>query len=318
MIGTDIKEAKALLDAGGLVAIPTETVYGLAANAYDAKAVSEIYRVKNRPSFDPLIVHVGRWDQVSEFVRDIPESAQKLASLFMPGPLTLLLPRTERLPDIVTAGASQVAVRMPNHPLTIALLHSLDYPLAAPSANPFGYISPTTARHVADQLEELVPYILDGGPCTVGIESTILGFEDGRPVVYRKGGLTIEMIEAHVGPVLVKPFASSNPLTPGMLESHYAPKIPLKFGPFGELLSEINPNRTGLLSFRRLQEGFPEAHQVLLSRNGDFAEAARNLFAGMRYLDSLDLDVILAEPLPEMGLGRAINDRLRRAAAKAD
>ncbi|MCB9283462.1 MAG: threonylcarbamoyl-AMP synthase [Lewinellaceae bacterium] len=316
MIGTDIQHAKNLLEAGELVAIPTETVYGLAANAYNDKAVSEIFRVKNRPSFDPLIVHVGRWEQVAEFVVEIPEQAQHLAARFMPGPLTLLLPKNERLSDIVTAGSPQVAVRMPNHYLTQQLLHLLSFPLAAPSANPFGYISPTTARHVADQLDEQVPYILDGGACTIGIESTILGFENGTPTIYRKGGLTIEMIEDAIGPVAVKPYSTSQPQAPGMLQSHYAPRIPLKIGAIGELLSAFEPNRTGVLAFRRKVPVVPAANQVVLSKNGDFAEAARNLFAGMRYLDGLDLDVILAEPVPEMGLGRAINDRLRRAAAQ--
>ncbi|MBK6902587.1 MAG: threonylcarbamoyl-AMP synthase [Saprospirales bacterium] len=315
MIGKDLNLAKSLLERGKLVAIPTETVYGLAANAFDEKAVSEIFRVKNRPSFDPLIVHVGRWEQVFDFVKEIPEQAQKLASLFMPGPLTLVLPKTERLPDIVTAGSPQVAVRIPNHPLTQELLHSIGFPLAAPSANPFGYISPTTAQHVADQLEDQVPYILDGGPCTVGIESTIIGFEDGAPTVYRKGGLTIESIESVIGPVAIKTYNYDHPLAPGMLQSHYAPKIPLKIGQLPELLSDFNPNRIGLLVFRRPVAGIPEKQQVVLSKNGDFAEAARNLFAGLRYLDGLDLDLILAEPVPEMGLGRAINDRLKRAAA---
>lgn len=316
MIGTDIQLAKSLLEAGALVAIPTETVYGLAANAYNEKAVSEIFRVKNRPSFDPLIVHIGRWEQVAEFVKEIPQAAQQLATRFMPGPLTLLLPKNERIPDIVTAGVPQVAVRMPNHDLTQELLHLLSFPLAAPSANPFGYISPTTAQHVADQLEQQVPYILDGGACTIGIESTILGFENGVPTIYRKGGLSIEMIEEAIGPVVVKPYSTSQPQAPGMLQSHYAPKIPLKMGVVGELLSGFDPNRTGVLAFRRIVPGIPAAHQVVLSKNGDFAEAARNLFAGMRYLDGLDLDIILAEPVPEMGLGRAINDRLRRAAAQ--
>lgn len=317
MIGKNIILAKELLEAGQLVAIPTETVYGLAANAYDAKAVSEIFRVKNRPAFDPLIVHVGRWEQVSDFVTGIPEPARKLAALFMPGPLTLLLPKTPRLPDLVTAGSPRVAVRLPNHPLTLELLHSIDFPLAAPSANPFGYISPTTARHVADQLEEQVPYILDGGPCTIGIESTIVGFEDDIPTIYRKGGLTIEQIEGAVGPVAVKAHSQANPQAPGMLESHYAPKILLKFGPFRELLAGFDPNKVGLVVFRRPDDRIPERNQVVLSKNGDFAEAARNLFAGLRYLDGLDLDIIFAEPVPEMGLGRAINDRLRRAAAQA-
>jgi len=316
MIGKDIQRAKSLLEKGQLVGIPTETVYGLAANAYDAKAVSEIFRVKNRPSFDPLIVHIGCWEQVADFVGEVPVSARKLAARFMPGPLTLLLPKTDRLPDIVTAGSPQVAVRMPNHELTLDLLNSLAFPLAAPSANPFGYISPTTAQHVADQLEALVPYILDGGPCTVGIESTILGFEYGVPTIYRKGGLALEMIEEEIGPVRVKPFSTSRPQAPGMLQSHYAPRIPLKIGRIRELLPDFDMNRTGLLVFRRRVSGVPEAHQVVLSKNGDFAEAARNLFAGMRHLDSLDLDIILAEPVPEMGLGRAINDRLKRAAAQ--
>ncbi|WP_405512000.1 L-threonylcarbamoyladenylate synthase [Spirosoma sp. KNUC1025] len=188
-IGTDRQIAKQLLEAGNVVSIPTETVYGLAANALNPDAVLTIFRVKNRPTFDPLIVHTDSLEKLDRFVSTIPESARDLASTYWPGPLTLLLPKKAIIPDLVTAGLPTVGIRIPNHPLTLALLNSLDFPLAAPSANPFGYISPTTAQHVADQLGLQVPYILDGGPATIGIESTIVGFDGNKPTVFRLGVL---------------------------------------------------------------------------------------------------------------------------------
>jgi len=318
MIGTDIAYAARLLREEALVAIPTETVYGLAGNAFSEKAVAEIFSVKQRPVFDPLIVHAGGVEALWALATDIPEKARQLAEQFMPGPLTLLLPKCDRIPDLVTAGSAWVALRIPAHPVAQALLQALEFPLAAPSANPFGYISPTTAAHVEAQLGDKIPYILDGGPCRVGLESTIVGFPEGQlPVVYRKGGLSVEAIEQVVGKVAVRAHSSSNPQAPGMLKSHYAPRVPLVVGDRVSLSTAYAGRRTGVLSFRTRWEGIPAEWQELLSPGGDYAEAARNLFAAMRRLDNLELDILLAEWLPEEDLGSAINDRLRRAAAKS-
>lgn len=315
-IGTDWRQAATLLREGEVVAIPTETVYGLAGNALNDRAVAAIFSIKNRPSFDPLIIHTSDFTRVVNWVEEIPEAAWMLARAFMPGPLTLLLPRRPIVPDLVTAGLQRVAVRIPNHPLTQQLLQALDFPVAAPSANPFGYISPTTAEHVAQQLNGKIPYILDGGPCSVGIESTIVGFEDGQTIIYRKGGLTIEAIEAVAGKVQIRPHSSSNPAAPGMLKSHYAPAAPLQLGVLEELMPQHAGKKIGIISFRRAYREVPPERLVILSPDGNLQEAARQLFAGMRRLDALNLDIILAELVPEEGLGRAINDRLRRAATR--
>ena len=316
MIGSDWHYAAALLREGKLVAIPTETVYGLAGNAFSAAAVTEIFAVKQRPAFDPLIVHTSDIERLKGLVSDFPPMAYQLAKRFMPGPLTLLLPRSTLIPDIVTSGSSLVAVRIPNHTLALQLLEAIDFPLAAPSANPFGYISPTTAAHVERQLGDKIPYILDGGPCTVGLESTIVGFVDGKAVIFRKGGVSVEAVEAEIGPVEVQAHSSSNPLAPGMLKSHYAPRVPFLVGDIAAIIREYAGKRVGVLSFQKQYQAIPGEWQVALSPEGDFRQAARSLFAAMRYLDSLGLDLIAAELLPEIDLGRAINDRLRRAAAK--
>lgn len=317
MIGTDRMLAARLLREEKLVAIPTETVYGLAGNAFSEKAVADIFSVKQRPVFDPLIVHTSSLERLETLATSLPEQARALAARFMPGPLTLLLPKAAMIPDLVTSGSELVALRIPAHPVALALLQMLDFPLAAPSANPFGYISPTTAAHVAAQLGDKIPYILDGGACQIGLESTIVGFPDGgRPIVYRKGGLSVEAIEEVVGKVDVQAHSSSNPQAPGMLKSHYAPRVPLVLGTREELAVAYPDARVGVLSFREKWKGISDDHQEVLSVSGDYAEAARHLFAAMRKLDSLDLDLILAELLPEEDLGRAINDRLRRAAAK--
>lgn len=312
-IGQDIRIAKVYLERGNVVGIPTETVYGLAGNALNPEAVLTIFRVKNRPRFDPLIVHTDSLEKVEQFVSAIPDAARRLAETGWPGPLTLLLPKRDLIPDLVTAGLPTVAVRIPAHPLTLALLASLNFPLAAPSANPFGYISPTNAGHVADQLGDQVPYILDGGPARVGLESTIVGFETAIPTIYRLGGMDPEQIEGLIGPVNVRTHSTSNPQAPGMLSSHYAPRKPLIL-----LAPGTTPppgERTGALAFREPFGGLRHENQRVLSLTGDLAEAAKNLFAYLRALDALDLDVLYAEPLPNAGLGQAMNDRLRRAGA---
>ena len=316
MIGTDILAVKKLLEAGEVVGIPTETVYGLAGNALNDDAVLQIFRVKNRPQFDPLIVHTNSLEKVKTFVADFPPKAQQLAEAFWPGPLTLLLPKSEAISDLVTSGLGTVEVRIPNHPLTLELLSELDFPLAAPSANPFGYISPTSAQHVDKQLGKKIPYILDGGASQVGIESTIVGFEEEETVVYRLGGASVEAIENVVGPVRLVAYSSSNPKAPGMLKSHYSPRKPLFINSLAEVLKAYDAQKVGYLTFKDTSPLVPAEHQRVLSPSGSYAEAAKHLFAYMRQLDALEVEVICTELLPEKDLGRAINDRIRRAAVR--
>lgn len=312
-IGTDIDKAARLLKSGQLVAIPTETVYGLAGNALDPAAVTSIFTVKNRPSFDPLIVHISDLEQAEKYVTRVPPPARLLAGAYWPGPLTLLMPKRKEVPDLVTAGMADVGMRSPAHPLTRQLLASLPFPLAAPSANPFGYISPTHPAHVNEQLGDKIAYILDGGTCAVGIESTVIGFPtDTEAVVYRMGGLSLEQIEAVISKVEVRTHSTSNPRSPGQLRSHYAPSTKMILGDPEVLLREYSPSRAGVLSFRRK---FDIPYQVILSEKGDLEEAARNFFEALHTMEKLPVDIILAETVPDTGLGRAINDRLRRAAA---
>lgn len=314
-IGTDIKEAARLLQAGQLVAIPTETVYGLAANAFSEAAVVKIFEAKDRPAFDPLIVHTHSVTEFSRIAVSIPDMAYQLAEAFMPGPLTLILPKAAQVPLLVTSGNDSVGLRIPNHPLTLQLLRELDFPLAAPSANPFGYVSPTTAQHVEQQLGRRIPYILDGGACTVGIESTIISLAGGQVQVLRLGGLALEEIEQVLGrPVDRVQTSSSNPLAPGMLSSHYAPRKKVVLGQLSELLEQYAGRTVGVLAFSGTFAAVPASHQVALSPAGDVREAAQHLFSALRYLDAQPVEVILAEYVPEVGLGRAVNDRLRRAA----
>jgi L-threonylcarbamoyladenylate synthase len=315
IINTDIQQAKVFLEQGNVVGIPTETVYGLAGNAFDIEAVTKIFEVKNRPTFDPLIVHTNSIERLAEFVQFIPEKALLLAQKFMPGPLTMLLPKHPSIPDLVTSGLDTVAVRIPNHPLTLELLANLAFPLAAPSANPFGYISPTSVQHVAKQLGEKIPYILDGGECQIGLESTIVGFENEEVIVYRKGGLAIEDIEKVVGKVRVNSHSSSNPKAPGMLKSHYSPRKDLLIFQGEKLDKDVD--KIGYLAFQKFNSNLPKENQLILSESGDYKEAAKHLFAYMRQLDSMNIDKIYVELLPEKDLGRAINDRLKRASVKS-
>lgn len=313
-IGTDIQKAKVFLEKGDLVAIPTETVYGLAANALDVTAVAKIFEAKQRPTFDPLIVHTHDLNEVYQFVDSIPQVLLKLAKAYWPGPLTLLLQKKQIIPDLVTSGLDRVGVRVPNHPLTLGLLKDLNFPLAAPSANPFGYISPTTALHVQKQLGDKIPYILDGGPCQVGLESTIVGEENGEIVIYRLGGLSIDDIEKVVGKVSVQLNQSSNPKAPGQLKSHYAPKKPVIVGDLNQLVKQYADKKIGAIVFGP----YSKDENVLvknLSVTQNFNEAAGNLFSFLRDLDEADVDVIITSLVPEIGLGLAVNDRLRRAAA---
>lgn len=312
-ISSSIEEAAEFLNRSQLVAIPTETVYGLAANALDKAAVVEIFNAKQRPSFDPLIVHIGNKSDVALYARQIPANAQKLMDAFWPGPLTVVLPKQEIIPDEVTSGLDTVGIRMPDHPLTLQLLQQLNFPLAAPSANPFGYISPTTPQHVFAQLQNKIPMILDGGPCEVGVESTIVGFEGEVPVVYRLGGLTLEDIRNVCGEIKVEINSSSDPKAPGMLKSHYAPQKPLYL--LKDIASDFSfDNSVAIIVFGDYEVKGNE--QVFnLSTNADYKEAAANLFSFLRMLDTDEsVKEIFAHLLPSINLGLAINDRLNRAA----
>lgn len=313
-IGKDIDKAIHLLKVGEIVGIPTETVYGLAGNALNEEAILKIYTSKNRPKFDPLIAHTDSIEKVESLVKELPEKALLLAEAFWPGPLTLLLPKNDKVPDLLTSGLSRMAIRIPNHPLTLELLSKLDFPLAAPSANPFGFVSPTKASHVNDQLGDKIEYILNGGKCQVGIESTIIGFEDDEVVIHRLGGLEVEKIENVVGQVSLKLNKSSNPDSPGMMKSHYSPGVPVIIGSIREELKKLSGQKVGVIS---LGEVFHDAHEMyVLSPTRDLEQAAKNLFGVLRKLKQAGVDVILTEKFPDQGLGRAINDRLERAAAK--
>ena len=313
-IGKDIVKARDLLRDGEIVAIPTETVYGLAGNALNESAILKIFEVKNRPKFDPLIAHLSSINHLETIAKEIPEALYKFAETVWPGPVTLLLKKKSVIPDLLTAGSAYIAVRIPKHPLTLDLLKSIDFPLAAPSANPFGYISPTTAQHVMDQLGNQIPYVLDGGPTQVGIESTIIGFRNEKVYVHRLGGLAIEYIQSYFPKVEMQLNQSGNPMAPGMLKSHYAPAKQLILGNLEELLSNFSGHKVGIISFSR---DYGVNHQYILSPTGSLEEAAKNLFGTLRALDQeKEIDIILSEKFPNHGLGMAINDRLNRASVK--
>jgi len=314
MISKDVKKAAALINANEVVGVPTETVYGLAANIFSESAVRKIFEVKQRPLDNPLIVHIAEKKQLEDLVSDIPEAALKLAERFWPGPLTLLLPKKPAVPDLITANKPTVAIRMPDHAMTRELITAAGVPIAAPSANPFGRISPTTAQHVADYFPEKLKLVLDGGACTSGIESTIIGFDDGLPVIYRLGALAINDIEEVVGKLKLKNKKEIAPDAPGMLSRHYSPNTPtILSDDVMATLASRNENKIGVITF---QERIPleNVTQLILSPTGSLQEAAMNLYQYMHQLDKSALDLIVIERMPDEGLGISINDRLERAA----
>jgi L-threonylcarbamoyladenylate synthase len=305
-----IARAAVLLRQGGVVAFPTETVYGLGALAFDARAVARIFEIKGRPSFDPLIVHIADRAMLGEVAAAVPAAAEALIEQFWPGPLTLVLKKRPAVPGLVTAGLPTVAVRMSDHPVARALLEAVGSPLAAPSANPFGRLSPTRAEHVARMLGDRVDLILDGGATRYGIESTIVALEP-RPALLRPGAIAAEQIETLSGP-LERTRLTSDVRAPGQLEQHYAPATPLRLiDP--RLVAQAERLRAGVISPRDSHEGY--AASRTLSPRGDLREAAANLFEMLHALDALGLDRIDAAPVTEAGLGLAIMDRLRRAAS---
>ncbi len=312
-IGTDVQKAAKILSEGGLVAIPTETVYGLAANAFNTKAITKVFKAKNRPSFDPLITHISDINQLNTLTAHVPKKAVTLTNKFWPGPLTIILPKTDKISDLITSGLDSAAFRVPNHPLTNALLGSVSFPLVAPSANPFTYVSPTTAQHVADQLGDKVDYILDGGPCRIGLESTIISFAKQTPKIVRLGGLGAEEIEQVIGKIEIQNHSSSAPQAPGMLTSHYSPGKPLIIGDIEQLIKEHNDKIIGIISYKK---AFSTYINTVLTPSENLTEAARNLFKSLRWMATQPIDIILTEFVPNHGLGRAINDRLTRASSK--
>jgi L-threonylcarbamoyladenylate synthase len=311
-VSDQLKLAKELLDRGKLVAFPTETVYGLGANALDPNAVLGIFEAKGRPQFDPLIVHSDCAERAFALASNLPKLAEELAARFWPGPLTLVLNKRPIVPDLVTSGMPTVALRVPAHEVALDLLRTFGGPIAAPSANKFGRISPTTAEHVRSEFGAELPLVLDGGPCRTGVESTIVSLVGPTPVLLRPGGTPVELLLS-VLPRLEQPSSDpSHPLAPGQLPSHYAPHTPLVIGeeaaPRGLLGKAI-----GFLGVGPARQTSGYAHVEWLSPNGELRQAAANLFAAMRRLDASGLDFIVAELAPARGLGVAINDRLIRA-----
>lgn len=323
-----IQRAVEVLRQGGIIAFPTETVYGLGADAMNDKAVCRIFEAKKRPEFDPLIVHVASVQEAETLWSQTPESATLLMKRFWPGPLTLVLPKSSRVSDLVTSGLPTVAVRMPKHEAAFSLIKALGRPIAAPSANLFGYTSPTSASHVAEDLGEAVDLILDGGPCAVGVESTVLKIEKNEGTILRPGGIPAEALEKVIPLKKAPDEKTARPESPGLLDTHYAPwtRMVLLPGAFSDFIPEFDaalkeyqarkstPLRVGLLSFRQSFENPALETVQVLSAKGDLYEAAANLFQAIRKLDKMNLDLILAEPVPEKGIGLAILDRLRRAA----
>ncbi|WP_375235126.1 L-threonylcarbamoyladenylate synthase [Winogradskyella sp.] len=314
IISKDISKAVALLNQEKLVAIPTETVYGLAGNIFSEKAIDSIFKTKQRPLFNPLIVHIPSIDYLESIVARIPEKAKLLAEVFWPGPITLVLKKKEVIPDVITAGKDTVAVRIPNHPMTLELLKQLDFPLAAPSANPFNRISPTSAEHVESYFKNDIKMVLDGGTCTSGIESTIIGFENDEPIIYRLGSTSIEDIENIVGSVEIKNKKNSVPNAPGMLARHYAPNTKtILVTDISDAIKQFQGKNIGILAFENEIKNKAIKFQIVLSKTGNVSEAATNLYSALHQLDEQGLDIIIAERLPNHDIGKSINDRLQRA-----
>ena len=311
-----IRLAAEIIRSGGLVAFPTETVYGLGADALNPEAVARIFEVKQRPSFDPLIVHIAARASLDLLVQSISLGDHRLMDAFWPGPLTVVMPKRESVPDIVTAGLSTIAIRMPAHPVALALIQEAGVPIAAPSANPFGYVSPTCAQHVLDGLGDRVDLILDGGPCPIGVESTIVAMNGTWPELLRPGSIMLAQIREITGLVVRTP-ASQSTVAPGQLPRHYATRTPVTIlGAQGARPAVQGHERAGLLAMSvpsHVDDRFCAIE--VLSPSGDLREVAQNLFAALRRLDALGLDHLYAESSDERGLGLAIMDRLRRCAS---
>ncbi|MCS6994038.1 MAG: L-threonylcarbamoyladenylate synthase [Anaerolineales bacterium] len=323
----NIAHAAKILHQGGLVAFPTETVYGLGANALNEQAARNIFTAKGRPTADPLIVHLSGVEQLPLVAHSVPQAAYQLMQRFWPGPLTLLLPKQPTVPDLVTSGLETVAVRVPAHPVALALLRQSGLPLAAPSANRFGHTSPTTAQHVWHDLRGRIDLILDGGPTTIGVESTVLDLSTSPARILRPGGVTREMLEAVIGPVTVlgqKRKAEPGLPSPGLLEKHYAPRAEMILFT-GEharqalqtyVAEQAHTRKIGALAADEEAEMLERTGALVYRLGSDLESIARHIYAGMRWLDSQGVEVIVCRDFGESGLGLAVRDRLTRAAGK--
>lgn len=308
--------AKKLLESGGLIGMPTETVYGLAANAFMPKAIKKLYEVKGRPHYNPLIVHIGHLSQLEVIAKPLSPLMYQLLEQFWPGPLTVLCKKRAKISAAVTAGSDMVAVRMPNHPLALALLRSLSFPLVAPSANPSNRISPTTAQHVQDYFGDQLSYILDGGTCQQGIESTIISLDRQKIVIHRPGAISKEALEQFGIEVQYK--KDQLITAPGNFSKHYAPVKPMFLTDQPAILQEsFQHKKIGFMTFCPPADGQLRGRVFPLATMAeDYSTAMRQLYSTMHQLDREDVDLIIAERLPEIGVGRAINDRLKRAAVR--
>lgn len=320
----NISYAASIIRSGGIVSFPTETVYGLGADIFNTAGITKIFEAKNRPFFDPLIAHIAALSQLALLSPCHPPIVNDLAKKFWPGPLTMVLPKRETVPDIATSGLTTIAVRMPDHPVACALIRESGIPIAAPSANPFGYLSPTCAEHVARSLGERVPVIIDGGACTVGVESTIIKVGEDKITLLRPGGIAAEEIEMITGPLAANDSVETNPEAPGNLPWHYAPKKRLFIvSSIEEIRAEEitgSEKNVAFLLYKKknpaILQKIPRENITFLSEDGNLAEAASNIFSALHYLDRLPVKAIFAEEVPKTGLGMAIMDRLLKASKK--
>lgn len=310
----NIKKAAEIILQGGLVAFPTETVYGLGGNALDPKAVAGIFEAKKRPSFDPLITHIADLETLEEIADIRDDRVYELAEKFWPGALTLIVPKKEIIPSLVTSGLQTMAVRMPDHPIALSLIRQSSGAVAAPSANSFGYLSPTEARHVEEDLGARIDMVLEGGPCRVGVESTVLDLSRENPIILRPGGLTRQEIESVLGPVDIFNRTTTSPTAPGQLEMHYSPRTVLHILDNPALAPR--KDKAGALIFSEVERGKGFAAVEVLSPSADPVEAASRLFSALHALDQKNLECIYAEKIPEEGIGRAVMDRIYKASEK--
>ena len=313
-ITNSIDKAAALLVAGEVVAIPTETVYGLAGNLFNPSAVEKIYTLKNRPRNNPLIVHVKDLEATLPLITEFPKPLQQLAEKYWPGPLTVLLKKSKLVPDSITAGSDFVAIRVPAHPLTKQLLEQIPFPLVAPSANPFTRISPTKAEHVEHYFGDSIPCILDGGSCSVGLESTIIGMNNNTPLLYREGVLGKLLLESLIGPIEKFNPQKNTILTPGQWPRHYAPLTKTILCKREEIMLHVKDN-TGIIVYKEPLLSVNTNQQHILSETGSLVEAAKNLYQILHHVDKQKYETIICEMLPQEELGNTINDRLKRASS---